>query len=355
MRKQAEKRLKIEATKLFFKYLEEASKDDYEPFPITFSETNLDGDYGCYNSFKINELPDYLFGIWWDCETHIETRYVYENGDLATRKSITEKVDYLIGSFFGDYEREVDKFKPWRCHFNVGLCVPVKQLKKLIADEIDYFPLDDVYATYGSLKDILDKFIFIKTEPELAFCQCWCGLNYNEKYVTRAYARKEYKKYLKYKIQQQDEKNDALKVQFNYIKQLLDSYDFEQFKDYFVLDRDYGSEFMTSPRYELVFKAKKEWEEVLGEPNKYGYYGTFTLGDILTDTNKDAVKLDKAYRKFEETARKKYKYIYWFDDISFFGIIASSKRFAKEKKKENVIDITTPEKYYSKEVFEYGN
>ena len=352
MNKKEEKKLKVETTKLFFKYLEKASNDDYKPFPITYSETNIDEDYGIYNSFKINELPDYLFGIWWSLETHIERNYVYEGEGIENRKIVTEKVDYLIGSFFGDYEREVDKFKPWRCYFNVGLCVPVKQIKKLIAGEIDYFPWDDTYATYGSIRDILDKFIFIKTEPELAFCQCWCGLNYNETHVTRAYARKEYKKYLKYKTQKQDEENDALKVQFNYIKQLLDSYGFEQFKDYFVFDRDYGSEFMTSHRYEIIFKVQKSWKDFLDKPNKYGYYGTYFLGDILGNNDVESNKLYKQYQKFIASTKRHYKYIWFLDDIDFFGVIATSKTFSSHMNEESVVDITQPEKYFANEIFE---
>ena len=278
---------------------------------------------------------------------------MYEGGEgLESRKTVTSKVDYLIGEFFGDYEREVDKFKPWKCYFNVTIRVNVKELQKLIAGEITHFNCDDTIATLGSLRDIIDKFIFIKNEPELAFCQCWCSLNYNETHVTRAYARKEYKKYLEYKNKKQEEENDALKVQFEYFKQLLDAYGFEQFSDYVVVDRNYGDDITTIPRFELILKVQKEWLEVLEDPNQYGYYGVYNLSDILSSDDKSSRKLYNDYRKFEKNTKKKYKYVYLLDDIDFFGIITSAKRFSKEKKKDGVIDISTPEKYYSNEVYE---
>ena len=166
MTKKARKELLISVTKLFFKHLTEKSREDWINFPINISEENYDEYNGAYNDFKVAEIPDYLFGIWWDLETHIEEKYNFE-----TRKRHKESVEYIVGSFFGDYEREIDKFKPWRCYFKVCLYIKVDNLKKLINGEINYFPLEDYYIGAGSLSDIIDKFKFIYTEPELAFKQ----------------------------------------------------------------------------------------------------------------------------------------------------------------------------------------
>ena len=338
-------------TKLFFKEFTKFAKDAYaEPMTITFSDKEIDKDYGIYSTFKVKELPDYLFGLWWYEDTIVETRYDYDENFKITNER-KEEVKYLRGAFFGDYEREIDKFKPWRCNFNVYILCEVDELKKLINKEIGYFPTAEKDG-YGSFYGILGKFNFIKNEPELAFCQCWNGWDYNEEYHSRESARNEYRKYLEYKRTKQEQDNIALKLQFEYFNNLLKSKGAVQYKDFIVNDENYGG-WCVSPRFETFIKCPTTWRDEFKEHlSDWGGYGCYSIFDLLSETKEESEKMYKEYRKFCDDLQKKYKYVWFVDKFSDCAVLVTPERFSKMKKRKSIIDIDAPEKYFETEVFE---
>lgn len=239
--------------------------------------------------FYIEEIPGWKFGIWWNSEKN--------------QKKI------IKGSFFAQYEKNIDKFKP---------------SNSVISHE---FSINTDEPTTYYFYEIINTLNFMKNEPELAFCRdynCW---NYNVEYHTREEAKKEFEKYLNY------EKNK------NYYTQVCDSKIVDWFKNTFekelkeknILLVDRGNSI--DPRYEIVYHCPKDLYKKLERVN-----GFYSLEDIFDDRN-----IEDSYLKITEECEKisdKYEF-YWFRPIQLNALVCDTKKFNEITKefKNDIVDI----------------
>ena len=327
--------------RVFKKFLNSLVKDFKVLFDkdITLESIDIDKDYGVYNSFKIKEAPQFLFGAWITTDTLIESHYNFEN-DTTTE----ETVRYYRIDFFGDFEEEIDKFKPWRCHFNKTLHVKEDFLNKL-----EDLNISEVCGNFTSVYDIARVINFIIEEPELAFNTCWNGIDYNEQYVSREDAHKEYLDYLKYKKDLKEQNNLALKEKIEYLRDLLESKGLKQFKDYVFTDINKSGGFKTSPHIEITIRISKTIannSELSSNDN--GYYGLYDICDILTNTEDDSIELYRKISEFEEHLNDKYKYYSYWGEVSTSCYCCTSKRFSRLKKNKCIIDVYDDSTYLDK-------
>ena len=328
-------------TEVFFRELTKCSKNSYYGCtPFTIIKKNFDSYNGCYNSFKIKEAPDFLFGIWWQPETHVDIIAEYD-GKTGKRTIHKEVREYLKGAFFADFEEEVDKFKPWRCYFNVYFTVREDSiLKKRTAKDPGPFAEPSNYGT-SPLLDICAKINYIINEHDLAFCTCYCGFS-PYTYHTRDEAAAEYKKYLEYKGFKELEKKQALKEQFDYFKNLFNSYNLTQGSDYIVKDVNLNSHIISSPRFEIFFNIGKESQQYLEKPSKHGFMGVYGIGDILGADDQEAKKMHDDFWNFRDKLNKKFNLIFSLD-VDFFCVAVTPKKFASLKRTKSIIDLDRPD------------
>lgn len=181
--------------------------------------------------FYIKECPGWKFGIWWD---------TYKEEDEIK----------IVGDFFAQYERTIDKFKP-------------------SASAISYKIYVNSDCSYISgIYDIVKKLKFIKEEPYLAFCNDYMFWDYDTEYHSRFEAHLEY---IKYRYRHSVDKyftnkfnNDVIKFVNKNIVPL-----FNQGKL-----NDNGENW--SPRYEVIAPFNYN-TDLVDEP---GYYDWFEKDDI---------------------------------------------------------------------------
>lgn len=160
------------STELFFKCITEELTEQplYDIESITFEDVEyLDGYFifgrgtNSVVHFHIKECPGWKFGIWWDTE---------QTG---------EKVE-IIGKFFTQFEKTIDKFKPSRSE---------------ISGKISFYNQADGEQCCSCF-DVINQINFIIKEPYLAFCRDYCMWDYNCKYHTREEAKARYDEYVDY-------------------------------------------------------------------------------------------------------------------------------------------------------------
>ena len=222
--------------------------------------------------FRIEEAPGWLFGIWY-------------NIDLREHHDVGVIVD-LHCSFFAQYERLIDKFKPSRS----TLCVHEK-----------VYNFRGVHKDFeAGFCDVADLIKFIITEPELAFCRDVHGWDYNYVYHTREEAKEEMNRILGECAKQEQFEDYAQTSVFAFMMNTLKG------EDGYV--RDWGTN--VSPRYEVtLFTEGEEGGEhiktIIDEyekDNSYCYVG-------LYDFCKQLVAL---YKELEEEACKLH-YFWWIN------------------------------------------
>lgn len=302
---------------------------------------DYDESLGNHNNFKFKSLPDYRFGLWWNLETHVEKEYEYIDNHIVEKD--TKNVDYFIGNFFGDFEEEIDKFKPWRCHFNVIFKIKKEEFLKHLEDDSAHVYAETILYSdpWNEIADIVN---FIIKEPYLAFCQSYCNWNLNYEYHTREEAEKEYKEYLEYKEEIRQGNNNTLKEKFNVIHTFLSSKGLVQFKDYFIKDDNYNEKIIhTSPEYSIYLKATKDEEAELYEDNCY--LGLYCLSGLFAINEEDVCNTYTSLRNEFEEIEKKY---FLSPDISLNYNLVTRKKFNQMKNCKYVVDITRPELYYKK-------
>lgn len=93
--------------------------------------------------FNLKETPGWKYGIWWN----IPKKYY----DKKSKKYILP--DYIEGTFFAQYEQNIDKFKP---------------SASSICEEFTIVPNDKFHS--NCLYSISEQINYIIKEPYLAFC-----------------------------------------------------------------------------------------------------------------------------------------------------------------------------------------
>lgn len=287
-----EKKMINENSKLFKKATEKLFelinlKNKNKDFPeITFEEIKYLSGYFIWefgkNSvvhFKIKEIPDWLFGIWWD----------------------KPKGDILKGTLFTQYIDTIDKFKPSYSEINSSIC-----FNKNNYDE-------------GCLENVVNLLKYMREEPMLAFCKDYLGWDYNLEYHTREEAEKKFIEYKEYELESQRHEKYLTDRIMKKIKEICDK-SFES-NDYLI--KDLGENW--SPRYEIVINKTKY--------KKFDEYeiGHYHLSEILSE---NLYKLyEDELEKCREINKKEIeeKNISWFNPLSDFPRLVDTRRFNKIK------------------------
>lgn len=252
-------------TELFFKELTDNEtwycEKSFTPIDIEYLDGYFIFDMGSSSvvHFKIKECPGWKFAIWW--------------GDAEIKPFKDAKFREIKGTFFAQYEMDIDKFKPSystiKCTFS------------LIKTAGGEFRIDD-----REFKLFIN---FIATEPELAWYRDHYYEDYNCKYVSRTIARNKMKKHLEKERRREQANKEIIEKSLNFI---IDNVA-PLFEDLLVIDR--GSH--VSPRYDMRTSTNNiEWD---GE--------TYFLKDF--DAYKDdpeVVELQNKYKQFQKSIDEEY-------------------------------------------------
>lgn len=190
--------------------------------------------------FHIKECPGWLFGIWWSIDD--------EESDEPKCANL---------KFFAQYESLIDKFKPSASVFSAEC-------------KLTIHPEEDSNAYLSEIRDCYTIILYIKDEPELAFCRDQFYFDYNTMYVSRESAQAMLKEYLD-KIDHQE------KVEAELSAKLLRYY-----KDH-ILPLEPTLELVDRgknwyPRYELCAPFS-EFEDIATRPGTYSLDVLFDLAD----------------------------------------------------------------------------
>lgn len=267
------------ASKNFFKGLEWSK--DYHATDIK----NLNGYFIFYHGknsvvhFRIKECPGWYFGIWWD--------------------SIDEENKTVKGTFFTQYERDIDKFKPTASDHTTRIEVSYRTKS-----------YDDVWlldCTVSYMIKYLNKH----------FYKAWCGYG---KYTTGSglHCWYRYIKYRWYLFKDEYLTEKASKWCVKYLKKILE----ELYEGEVLVSKTENQ----SPKYELCISYEKNKHYF----DKVGNYNIFLsneeiedyfkeLGDNLTDP--EDIKLYNFCNKSKKLENKYDRKVKHFDRIaSLIGI-----------------------------------
>ncbi len=224
--------------------------------------------------FKVKECPGWLFGIWWNepkCED---------------KKS---KTFIMKGTFFTQYEKIIDKFKP--SDSTITAEVQARICKKSKSTEDNVWHITDSY-------DMTNQIRFIIKEPELAFCRSYSGWDYNVQYHDKRSAKKQFEHWKTW----DENKEKYSKVCNDKILDFVKNKIMPRYGNAELIDR--GS--CWSPRYQIACKLS----ECIGKITGPGYWDLEWDGE---DSD-----LDKEWNKLQEECKAisdKYKFI-WFSPVS---------------------------------------
>ena len=262
-------------------------------------------------NFKIKEAPGWKFGIWW--EPIIDEK-------ASTKRKKVYLQNKVKATVFGQYEANIDKFKPSRSEF---------------CEEYTYYTDEDecLYAL-----EVYEMISFIEREPDLAFYRDYTGTDFNKEFVSREKARNFKKKKEAWRIE-----NDRLEDEFAHEACRRIKYDLlaDVFKDgdAFIIDQgDY-----TSPRYEIIVKADDDFEKDI---KKEGYNMTSVyIGNLIEKDEDGEYIIDpikyKEYKKwenkFDRDCKKKNHYMVTCGKVSDFIEVCTSEFFNEvyEEAKKN--------------------
>ena len=252
-----------EATEGIFKEMDEEVKEIQDSLPsITFENVEYGSGYFIFDfgvnkvvHFNVKEIPGWKFGIWWG-EPKLEQDTVSHNPYI--------RVSYEM---FAQYETAINKFKPEASNISTSCDCTFNSEGK-----------------WGLTAGLIDKMIFMYKEPELAFCEHWCGWNYNYEYHTRAEAKKEFNTYIKHQnlkdtiLPQLDKK--VCDVVAENLKELID-------KGQAIINE--REDF--SPKYVILLDSNIFEEEI--EPGFYDWDIIFTKAEIkkIKDVLKQCSKI----------------------------------------------------------------
>ena len=252
----------------------EAYGNDEKKYTFTPIDIDYGDGYFIFSSgtnsiitFRIKELPGWLFGIWWE---KLENPYQ----DYVRRGSKVKKVTYLRdqveGQFFCQWEDEIDKFRPSRS----VLCKKYRYQQNWSKD----FNGNDRPDAYDwMLEDVVEMLIWMRDEPDLAYYRDYTGYDLNIKYVTRTEAKKFKQEKTKWRKDEDAYQARADKLMSDKILSYFDT------TAALIVDRGEN----ISSRYELVIKSTYPGLPYDDEDNcpgsfEPGCWGWADLADYIT-------------------------------------------------------------------------
>ena len=188
--------------------------------------------------FNLKETPGWKYGIWWNLPKKFY--------DKNTKKYVLP--NYVEGTFFAQYEEDIDKFKP---------------SASAICENFTIVPNEK--HCFGSVWTIARHIKFIINEPYLAFCRHHLMCDYNTEYLSRAKAKHMYFKYVKEKKNREKYTQYYSQKFLKFVTKLLAGY--EDGSKLHIIDRGDG----WSPRYDIMAK-QSDYPDL--EPGCYDLFDT---------------------------------------------------------------------------------
>lgn len=293
------------ATENFFKAIELGFKRETKK-KLTIQDVNYGDGYFLFGMgtntvvhFRIKQIPGWLFAIWWD----IPNKDKLKKSKKEDSKDWQLGKDYISGTWFTQYEANIDKFKPSRSEiceeFRIGLN----------PKGIDEWSGD---------RDIVGNLVFMNEHPELAFCRDYCGWNLNQDYHTDEEAKVEFQQWKKEtKLHDNFDKYATRKMMEYYQKEIVSN-----FKDAYIHDSGDG----ISPRYEVYVPIEGNSELFGDDETRPGIYH---FSDIFGEEGMKEV--DAFTKKLRDEAEKKGTYWYEWEFSDFIYVNTKAKFEELEK------------------------
>ena len=199
--------------------------------------------------FKVKECPGWLFGIWWE---------------------IPEKGNTIKGTFFTQYEKDIDKFKPSYSAYTSDL----------------YFHEDKDISCFDEVK-IMN---FINKEPYLAWYRDQYLTDFNTTWVDKRKAKRAFERHIEKEANLEKEIKTFDENVLQYVKNNIVPYWNDFGYDCYIWDQGEN----VSPRYELI-GIPKESKLPLD-------IGTYVW---LDDEEKESKKIAKEYSRFIKKLQNK--------------------------------------------------
>lgn len=287
------------ATENFFKAIELGFKRETKK-KLTIQDVSYGDGYFIFgmgtNSvvhFRIKQIPGWLFAIWWD----IPDKDKLKKSKKEDPKDWQLGKDYITGTWFTQYEANIDKFKPSRSEiceeFKIGL--NPKDIDELSGD-----------------LNIVGNLVFMNKHPELAFCRDWCSWNLNQDYHTDEEAKVEFQKWKKEtKLHDNFEKYATKKMIEYYQKEIVSN-----FKGAYIHD----NKDIISPRYEIYVPIEDNMDIFEGIDVKPGVYHFSSFFDEAGMKEIESFK-----QKLEDEAKKKGTYWFGWDFSDFIYLNTRAK------------------------------
>lgn len=217
--------------------------------------------------FRVEEAPGWLFGIWW--KTVIDEEATRKASRFRKELKYKFKDNDVVGEVFGQYEEEIDKFRPSYSEF---------------CEEINYYEVDDRVDMIGDYS-VFQMIQFIIKEPYLAYYKELKCVDYNKEYVRRDTAKKYFEKRTAWRAEDNRLEKEFENGCLERVKKLFD----EQLLKEECFIRDCGKN--CTPRYDFCLRLDGEYED------KKRLTGGLSLEDLVEEgvLTKEGVE---EYRKY---------------------------------------------------------
>lgn len=192
----------IEATNALFHHLQSLPKSleekEFTTKDVMFGNGYFIFEFGDYSvvHFHVNELPGWLFGIWWEPstkETKLHCNHYFKKEFIKGS---------CVGTVFAQYEDEIDKFKPSRSIF---------------CEKFTYSQNDDEWCAY----QVYEMMKFMRDEPYLAYYMDMHECNLNREYVTRERAKEYYDKETSWRAEEKKCSQEFIEESYNRLYKLF--------------------------------------------------------------------------------------------------------------------------------------
>lgn len=251
-------------------------------------------------SFRIEEIPGWLFGIWW---------HPIQDKAKSTEEHPVFLTDVISCEFFAQYEEDIDKFKPSYSIFGYNF----------------RYDLNSIESNGYDFSRISDILTFLQKEPMLAWYRNMYSTDFNTEHVTREEATKAFQNY-------QNQKELEKRIVAENDQKMIDTvkYIFKPFFDEnvaFILDQGTNC----SPRFELILK--NIWAERGATEFKDGCYDMFDFGLEWEDCERDEKLYDDTQEACVKYARDNNTH--WWRAFNKVVVIKSEPKYSELKSKYN--------------------
>ena len=231
--------------------------------------------------FHIKECPGWKFAIWWDIPDDSDKEH-----------------QYIKGTFFTQYEENLDKFKPSNSE---------------ISAEISYH-FDSNESEFCNCRDAYKQIDFIRNEPYLAFCRDYWSWDYNEEFHSREEAEEKYNEFRTWK----DNRLKYTKILDERLLDFVREKIMPMFNGAEIEDR--GDSW--SPRYALIAPYAGN-EDIVEVP------GCYTWFDEQDEVGQEVMKEFYSLQKECEKVSDEYRFG-WYTPITDFVSFYKPREVNKE-------------------------